>query len=416
MKCAGVSFGGRVLRAAFACIAGAAVACSAGCVTARDKSRELSRVAKDWCLTIRASQVIPCYPLIQDLQPGDVFLTQTPIGEEVREFEERGFLALDQQIYRIPADDLRDALAEHYAFRYDALDGKFPTAGMWENVPDAKFPSYAVDISRAGGLSLAVPVQGVPVGFNFLGAAEATASISISKATTYGLDITKIQRILEERWLSQERVKRWLMPYGTLPGDPESRPVYVRVVSRVFYTSEVNIDLQDRRNSGVAAKAGIDIGAPDDVSAMGTRAEMMADLTKKLNNSLARPLPDQIGGKFRFVSATTRSVTLNEEFARPLVIGYLAYDCQVLPDGTLGSPVATLNRIKGDPYQPLLASFDSGQLITAWYTKEGKSDEREAMVQAWLDANAPGITVMEFMSSPQHEAARRRMIRDLDIR
>jgi len=42
-----------------------------------ERQHQLERVAKDWCLTIRASQVIPVYPLTEDLQPGDVFLVQT---------------------------------------------------------------------------------------------------------------------------------------------------------------------------------------------------------------------------------------------------------------------------------------------------------------------------------------------------
>jgi hypothetical protein len=33
---------------------------------------ELQEVAKRWCLTIRASQVVPVYPLTEDIQPGDI--------------------------------------------------------------------------------------------------------------------------------------------------------------------------------------------------------------------------------------------------------------------------------------------------------------------------------------------------------
>ena len=44
--------------------------------------RELEDVAKEWCLTIRASQVLPVYPLTEDLQPGDVFVV--PSGIEHR--------------------------------------------------------------------------------------------------------------------------------------------------------------------------------------------------------------------------------------------------------------------------------------------------------------------------------------------
>ena len=39
-----------------------------------NKQRALERVARDWCLTIRASQIIPVYPLDEDIQVGDVFV------------------------------------------------------------------------------------------------------------------------------------------------------------------------------------------------------------------------------------------------------------------------------------------------------------------------------------------------------
>ncbi len=58
----------------------------AGCATTNSSSKQLERIAKDWCLSIRASQVIPVYPLTEDIQPGDVFLVQTPVDKQVEEF------------------------------------------------------------------------------------------------------------------------------------------------------------------------------------------------------------------------------------------------------------------------------------------------------------------------------------------
>ena len=56
---------------------GLSVGLLCGC---RTTESQLARVAKDWCLTIRSSQVLPVYPLTEDLQPGDVFAVQTPLG------------------------------------------------------------------------------------------------------------------------------------------------------------------------------------------------------------------------------------------------------------------------------------------------------------------------------------------------
>jgi hypothetical protein len=72
-----------------------------GCASQRMSGQQLERVAKDWCLSIRASQVIPVYPLTEDLQPGDVFLVQTPAEEQVRVYLERGFLPLENLVTRL---------------------------------------------------------------------------------------------------------------------------------------------------------------------------------------------------------------------------------------------------------------------------------------------------------------------------
>jgi hypothetical protein len=74
-----------------------------GCDQIRDHQtkQQLQRVAKDWCMTIRASQVIPVYPLTEDLQPGDVFLVQTPIQKQQDDYSKKGFLPLDQLLCRL---------------------------------------------------------------------------------------------------------------------------------------------------------------------------------------------------------------------------------------------------------------------------------------------------------------------------
>jgi len=35
---------------------------------------QVQKAARDWCMTIRGSQVIPVYPLTEDIQPGDSHL------------------------------------------------------------------------------------------------------------------------------------------------------------------------------------------------------------------------------------------------------------------------------------------------------------------------------------------------------
>lgn len=382
-----------------------------GCITSQERGRELARVAKDWCLSIRASQVIPVYPLTQDLMPGDVFLTSTPIGEEVQQFEEKGFLPLDQHMARLDIDDVSDGLHQFYAGRFDETDHAFPSKVAWNGFPSAKFPTYSFEISRSGGLSLAVPIEGVPVGFNFLGAAAATGTIDISDATTIGLDIDRLDPLVED-WANDRKAK--LSAYGSFENDPPDRRVFLRVITRVYYTRKVDIQLMDKNASGSDLAAGFEIplAIPGNPLQTSTNAELFQGVVEKLNASLQGT---QIGGKVKVVTASRRSIGLTETFDRPVVIGYLAYDRRILADGTLSPPVSTLVRVRGgQAFEPLLMNFDSGGLITAWYTKD--EAKRLPMIQAWIDRNVPGTDAVAFLSLENFSAARARMIRDLNIR
>ena len=87
-----------ISRALFLLLAAGMVS---GCATQKMSGDQLARVAKDWSLSIRASQVIPVYPLTEDLQPGDVFLVQTPVEEQVKVYLAKGFLPLENLVTRL---------------------------------------------------------------------------------------------------------------------------------------------------------------------------------------------------------------------------------------------------------------------------------------------------------------------------
>src|SRR5713226_2261980 len=65
------------------------------------KKCQLEHIARDWCATIRASQVIPVYPLTEDIQPGDIFLVQLPVDEQQKIYEQKGYLPLDNHLDRL---------------------------------------------------------------------------------------------------------------------------------------------------------------------------------------------------------------------------------------------------------------------------------------------------------------------------
>ena len=129
---------------------------SVACGTGRDQ--QLERVAKDWCLTIRASQVIPVYPLTEDLQPGDLFLVTETIDEQHRRYQEEGFLALDNHVARLAPRGYENFYARSFAPDPPELPKTWlapeEEQWSWNGAPAAAFPSYSFATTKSGGLSL----------------------------------------------------------------------------------------------------------------------------------------------------------------------------------------------------------------------------------------------------------------------
>ena len=167
-----------------------------GC-DAYQKREQLEAVARDWCYTIRASQVIPVYPLTEDVQPGDVFLVQLPIERQQELYKKKGFLPLDYHIGR-----LDPAYVDFYGHSF--FDRSQPpllprdwirpsgTVKSWDPAPNASFPSYSFSVKRGAGMNVAFPVQGIPIGLSLIGSDAADGSVSISEAHTLGVDIISL--------------------------------------------------------------------------------------------------------------------------------------------------------------------------------------------------------------------------------
>ncbi len=316
-----------------------------GCGTSR--KAQLEQVAKDWCQTIRASQVIPVYPLTEDLQPGDLFLVDMDVSEQHEQYEEKGFLPLDNHLARLAdisyAEFYRSSFAPGEPQPKNWLEQTPPFS---LKAPEAAFPSYTFTASRGGGLSLAVPLSGVPVGLSLLGAQEATGSVTISDAHTYGLPIIDmVARV--EAWAGSNRA--FLAQYASTDDEPR----FLRVVSRIYLTGEVDITLQDARSVGadlavgaprpvelVTAKTGGDTGA---VTAANYK-ENVSELNKMVAEGSSAT---GAGGRVKIAAASARSITLKEKFDRPLVIGYVGFDMRILDDGLLGPPVPSLAVVRG---------------------------------------------------------------------
>lgn len=225
------------------------------------QERALQRVAKDWSQLIRASQIIPVYPLTEDLLPGDVFLVQSTVEDQPAIYRQRGFLPIEAPYARLPVPGYGD---HYHNFRH--LKDCSPTAasGIGEllsnppcldKIPAAAFPSYSFEVDDRQGLGIGIPLQAINVGLDLTRSSRAVGSVSIKEAYTYGVDVRSLLPELER--LARESAER-LRPYRAQADEDGRRyrpQAYLRVVSRVYLARVLDVHLQSAKKLGGGADA-----------------------------------------------------------------------------------------------------------------------------------------------------------------
>ena len=320
-----------------------------GCARAMS-DRELKRVARDWSMVIRASQVLPVYPLTEDLQPGDIFLVQVTVEDQAKTYRERGFMPFENLLYRL---DPR-GYETFYRQSFEAGDAQHPLPKFWLEpgkpaswtlAPNASFPTYSFSARRGGGFNVALPVQGIPVGLSLLGGDATQGTITIAEARTYGVDTISLYNDVR-RWAEANR------PFLQFFGGDAEKTNSIRVVSRVYITGRINVSLQGSKSSGLTASGGaskpVDLVVPNaGTDPAKNTLEAYTSNIEKLNAMIAAAMERAGGGNLipggtvKVVSASSSSISLAEDFARPLVIGYLGFDMAIGPGGVLGPPIPT---------------------------------------------------------------------------
>lgn len=315
----------------------------AGCaqIALKQKERQMERVARDWTMTIRASQVIPVYPLSQDIQVGDVYLVNRTVAAQSKRYRRRGFMPTDLLITRLDVGDF----GPFYRAREHGTSGELlvlPGAwrnaeaqqGPWERFPKAGFPSYTFNVSNSGGLSVAVPVSSVPVGLSVTGAAEASGSITITDAVTYGMDASTVYTSL------MNASKQGLLDYAV---PPEGDVWYLRVITRVFAAKSFNVVLNVASTRGGEADAGTGRSASGAESGLS-----VAQINEQLKSA-------QPGGSLEATFADERAIGFKETFREPIIVGYHGFDVAIDPQGNIG-PIIPTFQVLEDKVAPPLAT------------------------------------------------------------
>ena len=166
---------------------------------------------------------------------------------------------------------------------------------------------------------------------------KASGTVTIADVYTFGLDSFRLERIVRSWALENRNLLRNYEPHN-------GAYHFLRIVSRVYVTGRVSVIIKNDEYRGAEAAAGADrpinlIGVKE-----GASSENYSKAIEAINLIAEKQLP---GAKVKSATATSRSVTLSEEFRKPLVIGYVGFDMPILKGGRVGAPISTLAQLTG---------------------------------------------------------------------
>jgi len=391
-------------------------------------TQQLENVAKEWCLTMRASQVLCVYPLSEDVQVGDVYLVNTSIANQVKQYTQNGFLPFDMLLTRMQPVNYRAMYANAYATQDQwgniPHQWQFPAnapTNNWAAAPHAAFPSYTFAVQQGQSLKLAVPVQAVPIGLSLLNTTQAHGAIEIDDASTYGIDQLSVDQQVEA-WAACPATRALLARYAPDAGNTH----YVRVITRVYLTGKVNVSVTNDAQRGGGLDAGVTSAAqlPSAAPSPGDVATGYSNLVTTLNNTInggttiAKP-----GGSIRIAAVSSRSVSLNETFDRPIVIGYIAYDRAIGPGGALGQARSTLQQMEGtvdpapqpspnDVTQSVTFGPDANSMVIRSFVKDAAN---RTSLQNWLNAQTITLTIPLIINGQDQAPLRQRIVDEFNL-
>ncbi|MBV6823559.1 hypothetical protein [Pseudomonas sp. PD9R] len=347
-----------------------------GCVSTPPREA-LEKVAKDWSMTIRASQIMPVYPLDEDIRPGDVYISKNDVDTEIATWEAKGFLPLINRYDRIPIT------ASEYDTQY-ANGFKKTNDVSFNRAPGTAFPSYTFSVDKRGALGLAIPLNSVPVALSASGAQSATGSVVFKGASNQGLSDRTMQSIIS-RWAAKNQ-NLLASKYNN------NSPTVLRVITRIYSIQGATVTLAFSEAVGTQTDVGAGANTPGLLSAseeqynslityLNKQVELkkgavvaspppappisnptttdseiaaletdIATVNKLKTEQQLQAIKQQIanlesetkyggyilpGASFKVASRTARGVTMDENFTTPLVVGYLAMEYLILPSGRL---------------------------------------------------------------------------------
>ena len=364
-------------------------------------------------MTIRGSQVMPVYPLSEDVIPGDVFLVRSQIQEEQKEYKAKGFLRLPQHTVRLHPSGIEDFyLSSHgtagqtnppYFWRFDGTNLE---TNRFYLMPRVGFPTYRFSTRHGWGLNVAVPIQGIPVAMNLLGSSQVDGSVVLKDAYTYGFDQLNLQNQVLTWAKEQADFIKQLAP-------TQGQTNYLRVITRIYMVGGVTVQVNNAGSfaGGLSGGAEKSVNLPNlaGTNTVQSYTNALAALTSSLSTALNAP-----GGTLKVASASSRSISMDQTFPRPLTVGYLGFDLQINHDGTLGLPQDTQLKLQGQvvPSAGVLTyAADQNTIMLREWLRADPAHLQQA--QQWLKANYAAPNLADVVSTAEYQQLRERIVTEL---
>jgi hypothetical protein len=265
-----------------------------------------------------------------------------------------------------------------------------------------------------------------------MGTRSAHGSITISDAYTFGVDDAALLKQVRD-WAKANEVELATMAPRFVLDKSQStsgNPVYVkrynylRVVSRVYLTGSVNVALNNDEASGGFLSARPP--APLELLNLGSSASNYQNTLDTLNTTIGKATTQPttqptVGGSIKIATASSRSITLNETFPRPLVVGYLGFDLPIGDKGELGALLPTQSRLNGFDVQPIVNARDANSpTIENWLGTDPSSTlsvaeraQRKDQILAYLKAHSVDSAISDILNSASFAALRASIVHDL---
>lgn len=402
-----------------------------GCAIPKDKL--LENVAKEWSKTIRASQVIPVYPLREDITPGTVLLVPTSIKNQTTVYDQSGFLPIDHEITRLSTLDYQSYYQQGYwsgdfsktPHQRPGLNNSEGSLNEVVIAPRAGFPTYSFSIDRNTGIAAALPIQSIPIAFGFLNTKKATASVTLDDAYTYGIPSEEAYRKLIAWYLDDPTIRTTLNRManqskrnGSEQADGAYQGLYLRVITRVYFARSVKVTITSDEIVDANATAGIfpsiktlsaaDVTAQKVEERISAYNKLVNGMTKTVNGKALNPTSGTgpaatTGGSIKFTQLTASSVSMNEEFKRAVIIGISGFDVKINDKGELSAPIPSFVILNDDiPAEDKAAAFDF-EGFDAWIAaqiQEASIQNQSPLTKAYL----------KWLTQPDSKAERRNTV------